>query len=135
MKHGRFLTLVLGAASIAGVPMIAAAAPQQRDADRAAEKSGSPQYHFRQADTEKLRQNYKNAGQVDMDHRNMYRERYVVGGHLPDDWRKNIHPVPANLIRELPPIPAGCAIGYIDGYCVVYSIATLEIVEVVDLSS
>jgi hypothetical protein len=65
----------------------------------------------------------------------MYRDHYVAGGHLPDDWKNHMHAVPAALIRELPPIPAGCAIGYIDGYCVVYVPATLEIVDVIDLSS
>ena len=133
MNYGRFLALALAAVSVTGVPMMAA--PQQRDADRATAKSSSTQYHFRQEDTDKLRQNYKNAGHVDMDHRNMYRDRYVVGGHLPDDWKKNIHPVPVKLMGDLPPVPAGCAIGYIDGYCVVYNIATLQILDVVDLSS
>jgi hypothetical protein len=44
-----------------------------------------------------------------------------------------MHAVPVALVRDLPAIPPGCAIGYIDGYCVVYDPGTLEIVDVVDL--
>jgi Ni/Co efflux regulator RcnB len=132
MKHTRFLAAILGAAGIVGVPItsaVANAAPQR------GQESQRREYHFRQEDAPKLRQNYKDIGHVDAAHRTMHHDRYVAGGHLPDDWRKHIHPVPAALIRELPPVPAGCTIGYIDGYCVVYDPGTLEIIDVIDLSS
>lgn len=127
----RFLAAILGAASVTALPVItqvAKAAPQERRENQKRE------YHFRSEDAGKLRDQYKDIDRIDTAHRNMHRERYVAGGHLPDDWRKHIRPVPAALIRELPPIPRGCEISYIDGYCVVYDPGTLEIVEVIDLS-
>ena len=131
MTKTKVLAAILGAASLTGIPALSPlvnAAPQRR------EDSQKREYHFRQEDTAKLRQSYNEINRVDMAHRNVNRERYVAGGHLPDDWRNHIHPVPAALIRELPPIPAGCEIGYIDGYCVVYDPGTLEIIDLMDLS-
>ncbi|HLX44622.1 MAG TPA: hypothetical protein VKR43_14350 [Bryobacteraceae bacterium] len=130
MSKTRFLALIFGTASMIAIPAtsVYAETPQER-AHQARE------YHFRQDDAAKLREHYKDIGHIDKSHREQHRSSYVAGGHLPDDWKKHIRPVPAAMIHELPPIPAGCAIGYIDGYCVVYVPGTLEIVDVIDLAS
>ena len=129
MNKTRFLALVLATGAMVAAPATSAFAypPQER------EHQSARQYHFRQEDAAKLREHYKDLAHVDKNHRDQYRERYVAGGHLPDDWKKHLRPVPAAVLHELPPIPAGCAIGYIDGYCVVYVPGTLEVVDVIDL--
>lgn len=58
---------------------------------------------------------------------------FAAGDHLPGNWRAEIRPVPKNVIAELPAIPAGLAVGYYDGYAVVYNPNTGVIVEVLDL--
>jgi hypothetical protein len=123
MSKHRILTAILGGAmvSVTIVPPVLAA-PQEHQAAK-------HEYHFRQEDAGKLKENYKGRAKVDWEHR----EHFVAGGRLTGDWHKRLERVPAALIKELPPIPAGCAIGYIDGYCVVYDPGTLEIVDVIDL--
>jgi hypothetical protein len=130
MTNTRLLALVLGTAAMVAAPATSVFAypPQER------EHQAGKEYHFRQEDSAKLREHYKDLAHVDKAHREQYRTGYVAGGHLPDDWKKHLRPVPASVIHEMPPIPAGCAIGYIDGYCVVYVPGTLEIVDVIDLS-
>ena len=125
----RFLIAILASVSTAAISIPVNAAPQR------VQENEKREYHFRQEDAPKLRENYKNMSRVDTQHRNLNHARYVAGGHLPDDWRKHIQPVPAAVVRELPPVPRGCLIGYIDGYCVVYDPTTLEIIDVLDLSS
>lgn len=88
-----------------------------------------PEYHFREEDSPKLREQYKEIDKVDRGHR----EHFVVGGRLPGDWRHHIRPVPVEVIHELPPIPAGYEVGYYDGYAVVYDPATGYTLEVLDL--
>lgn len=119
----RLIVSVLGAALVAvtPVPALLGAPPQHREQKR--------EYHFRQEDAGRLREHYKGRSHVDWNHR----EHFVAGGHLPGDWRRRIEPVPRVVLRELPPIPAGLSIGYINGYCVVYDPVTLEIVDVLDL--
>jgi hypothetical protein len=135
MFKTRFLAripLILGMAGfiLSPVSSIYADPPQEHSREKAAHE-----YHFRQEDAGKLREHYKDIDHIDREHRTMHHERYVAGGHLPDDWKRHIHPVPAALIHELPPVPHGLAIGYIDVYCVVYEPGTLEIVDVIDLAS
>jgi hypothetical protein len=124
MTKAHLLAAVLGTAALFCAPAAPAfAAPQERG------EKAKPEYHFRQEDTAKLKQNYKGRAKVDWDHR----EHLVAGGRLPNNWRAHLEPVPKAVIAELPPVPAGCAIGYINGYAVVYDPATLEIIDVVDL--
>jgi Ni/Co efflux regulator RcnB len=124
MNKTRILRAIVGGAMVAvtAVPTTFAAPQEKREGVK-------HEYHFRQEDAAKLKEHYKGRAKVDWDHR----EHWAAGGRLTGDWRKHLEPVPAALIRELPPIPAGCAIGYIDGYCVVYDPGTFEIVDVIDL--
>jgi hypothetical protein len=124
MKRSILATAIIGGALVAVTPISTAfGAPQERREENGAKR----EYHFRQEDAAKLKQNYH--AKVDVAHRS----QLVAGGRLPSDWRGRIEPVPQAVISELAPIPAGCAIGYLDGYCVVYDPGTLEIVDVIDL--
>lgn len=111
------------------------ASPDRQDAKReqGANREGehkAAEYHFRKEDGPKLRQHYKGIEKVDRARRAEYR----IGARLPDDWRRRMHPVPAAVIRELPPLPPGYAVGYFDGYCVAYDPTTLMIADVIDLA-
>ncbi|HLW76950.1 MAG TPA: hypothetical protein VKS01_08185 [Bryobacteraceae bacterium] len=115
---------------------ISYAAPQQeaqREAQPAQREQGKREYHFRTQDQAKLREhyraNFKTGDKVDMDHRVHFR----AGEKLPEGWRDRLHPVPEVVMQDLPPIPAGMEIGYLDGYAVVYDPAAGEIVEVLDV--
>ena len=119
------LTLCTAGFILGPVSSVQAYSPQEHRAH---------EYHFRHEDAGKLREHYKDIEHIDRDHRTMHHDRYVAGGRLPDDWKRHIHPVPAAMIRELPPVPRGLAIGYIDGYCVVYDPGTLDIVDTLDLA-
>jgi hypothetical protein len=128
MKRSTIAAAILSGAMVAVTPVpqaFGAPAPQERRDETTAKH----EYHFRQEDAAKLKGAYKGRAKVDMAHR----ENLVAGGRLPGDWRGRIEPVPQAVIAELPAIPAGCAIGYLDGYCVVYDPGTLEIVDVIDL--
>jgi hypothetical protein len=126
MKRSILTTAIISGALVAVTPISPAfGAPQERREENTAKH----EYHFRQEDAGKLRENYKGRAKVDMAHR----EHFVAGGRLSGNWRARLEPVPRTVVAELPPIPAGCAIGYIDGYCVVYDPSTLEIVDVIDL--
>ncbi len=118
--------LALGAGlAIAPTVSVAFAAPQREHA--------VAQYHFRAADQAKLRDhyrgNFRQTDHIDVAHRTAFR----VGMRLSGDWRARIHPVPEAIIGELPPIPAGLEIGYLDGYAIVYDPGTGEIVETLDV--
>jgi hypothetical protein len=126
MKHS-ILIIALGAGlAIAPTVSVATAAPPQRE--RAA-----AQYHFRAADQAKLREhyqgNFRENDHIDVAHRAGFR----VGARLNGDWRARIHAVPEAIVGELPAIPAGLAIGYLDGYAIVYDPNTGEIVETLDV--
>jgi Ni/Co efflux regulator RcnB len=129
MKKAPWIVLAAGGLVMALLPGSSAApfAPQERH--EAQEHRG--EYHFRQEDGAKLRQHYKNIEHVDVSHR----PQYVAGGRLPADWHHRLHPVPAAIIRELPPPPPGYVFGYMDGYCVVYDPTTLLIADVIDLAT
>ena len=127
MKHS-ILIVALGAGlAMAPAVSVATAAPAPQRERAAA------QYHFRAADQDKLREhyrgNFRESDHVDVAHRAGFR----VGARLSGDWKARIHPVPEAIIGELPPVPAGLAIGYLDGYAIVYDPNTGEIVESLDV--
>jgi Ni/Co efflux regulator RcnB len=126
-------TLLLAAVSTLAMACLPAIYAQERhdDAQHAQAQQHAAEYHFRQEDAPKLREHYKKIEHVDVAHR----PEYVAGGHLPADWHKRLHPVPAAIIRELPPPPPGYVFGYFDGYCVVYNPTTLLIADVIDLAT
>lgn len=127
------IPLILGAAGFILSPISSVQAYPPQEHSR--EEHRAHEYHFRHEDAGKLREHYKDIEHIDREHRTMHHDRYVAGGRLPDDWKRHIHPVPAAMIRELPTVPRGLAIGYIDGYCVVYDPGTLEIVDTLDLAN
>jgi hypothetical protein len=51
-------------------------------------------------------------------------------GHLPPGWEKKVQPFPVVLEQRLPPVCAGCARGYMDGYAVVYQPQSRVIIDV-----
>jgi Ni/Co efflux regulator RcnB len=126
MKNIRVATLVLGITGLVVTPGFAQKppAPEQNQGQKA-------DYHFRKEDSAKLRQHYDNIKQVDT----RSRHELTSGGRLPDDWKGRMRPVPADVIRELAPPPAGYVFGYIDGYCVVYDPNTGYIADVIDLTN
>lgn len=126
MRISRVATLFLGGVLAAVVAVPSFAAPQDR---QRGEEHQNREYHFRSADKAKLQKSYPDRSHVDWNHR----EHFVRGGHLPADWHDRIRPVPEAVIRELPPIPAGCEVGYLDGWAVVYDPTTGEIIETLDL--
>lgn len=106
---------------------LAYAAPQERQEHK------EHSYHFRDQDGAKLREHYR-ANFRTGDHIDMGRRvHFTVGARMPDDWKTRMHPVPEVIVRELPPVPSGLEIGYLDGYAVVYDPSTAEIVEVLDV--
>jgi hypothetical protein len=126
---GRMIKTRLILATVTAVGLLvpqtfASPVPQERG-----EQKKAAEYHFRQEDSAKLREHYKDIEKVDRNNR----PHYVSGGRLPDDWKHRIHPVPAAVIRELPPIPAGYLAGYIDGFAVVYDPNTGLILDVIDV--
>jgi Ni/Co efflux regulator RcnB len=129
----RTLFAVLALAGLMSLPTPTLLGSQEKKDDHGANREGErgkAEYHFRPEHAEKLRQNYKHIEKVDVAHRSEYR----AGGRLPDDWRKRMHPVPVAVVRELPPLPPGYAVGYFDGYCVAYDPTTLLIADVIDLA-
>ncbi len=125
IKHSLIATAIGAALAIAPIATVAVAAPPLQE--RAHE------YHFRAGDQAKLREhyrgNFREGDHIDVAHRSGFR----VGVRLGGDWRARIHPVPEVILRDLPPIPAGLAIGYLDGYAIVYDPETGEIVETLDV--
>ncbi len=124
MINMRIAALLLGAAGL-----VAPAYSQKEPAEQ--RQNQKAEYHFRKEDGAKLRQHYNNIGRVDVHSRHAL----VSGGRLPDDWKGRMNPVPADVIRELPPVPTGYVFGYIDGYCVAYDPTTLYIADVIDLTN
>lgn len=56
-------------------------------------------------------------------------KKYYRTGQLPPGWEKRIQPLPYQVERGLPPAPAGCARGYVDGYAVVYQPQTRVVLD------
>jgi hypothetical protein len=61
------------------------------------------------------------------------RHQLFVGGFVPRTFVDWIQPIPPQLMVYMPPVPPGHAIGYFDGYCMVYDPYTLQIESVIDL--
>ncbi len=61
------------------------------------------------------------------------RPHFIVGGYFPHQYVTYLQPIPPEVITYLPPVPPGYAMGYYDGYTVVYDPATYLIVSVLDL--
>ena len=131
MKKTILIAATLGLAAAISLP--AQERPQEeRGQERAKQdQKGHAEYHFRQEDAPKLRQNYKNIEHVDAKNRG----HYAAGERLPNDWHKRMHPVPQTVIAELPPPPPGYVFGYVDGYCVAYDPNTGYVADVIDLSN
>jgi hypothetical protein len=65
---------------------------------------------------------------------NRYRRpHFYAGGFFPQIWVGNIQPIPPELLMYMPPVPPGYAVGYYDGYCIVYDPNSLYILSVIDL--
>ncbi len=87
-------------------------------------------YQFRDEDKTRLRQHYQHSiAKVNRDHR----PNFAAGGYLAPAYRKSITRAPDSVVRYLPPPPPGYAVGYYQGYTVVYDPATFLILNVVDL--
>ena len=61
------------------------------------------------------------------------RPHFYPGGYFPRQYVTMIQPIPPDIITYLPPVPPGYAIGYYDGYTVVYDPTTFLIASVLDL--
>jgi hypothetical protein len=91
---------------------------------------GRPSYQFRSQDTGRLRQHYQGGfGRIDRSHR----PQFARGGYVSRTYWGDFQPVPSSLLVYLPAVPAGYAIGYYDGYVVVYDPTTYLIVAVLDI--
>jgi Ni/Co efflux regulator RcnB len=135
MTKTGFLTVLAGATLAVAPSMLAQPAQQdseQRERARP-EQQAKREYHFRTEDHARLREHYRTSfrdnDKIDVAHR----PRFVVGGKLPGDFRVRFHPLPEVIVHELPAIPAGLEVGYVDGYAVVYDPVSLEIIEVLDV--
>jgi hypothetical protein len=62
-----------------------------------------------------------------------YRKKYYRTGKLPPGWEKRFRPFPPAVTQRLPPAPAYCDRGYVDGYAVVYDRRTRVIVDLIDV--
>jgi hypothetical protein len=126
IKYRLIIAAAIGA-SFAITPVLTAA-PQERR-----EEHKSREYHFREGDATKLREhyraNFREGDRIEASHR----VRIIAGGHLPGDWKVRIHRVPEVILRDLPPIPTGLEVGYLDGYAIVYDPVTGEVVEMLDV--
>lgn len=91
---------------------------------------GRPSYQFRSQDTGRLRQYYQGRfGRINRSHR----PRFSRGGYIPRTYWGDFQPVPSSLLVYLPAVPPGYAIGYYDGYVVVYDPTTYLIISVLDI--
>ena len=61
------------------------------------------------------------------------RKKYYRTGTLPPGWQKKLQPFSPDLVRQLPPPPANCDRGYIDGVAVVYDRTSRVILDSIDL--
>jgi|GEM_PF-1651461 len=91
---------------------------------------GHANYQFRSNDQSRLRQYYQGGfGKINRGRR----PHFYRGGYIGLPYRTYIQPVPYSLIGYLPPVPPGYALGYYDGYVVVYDPATYVILSVLNL--
>ena len=89
-----------------------------------------PVYNFRPNDRSYLRRYYlRNLGYINRANR----PRFLVGGFFPFAYISYLTPLPPQLYGYLPPPPPGYAMGYYDGYVVIYDPVSYYIANVVDL--
>lgn len=89
-----------------------------------------PSYNFRPNDRDSLRRYYQSR------FRSINRSRrpvFSIGGFFPYASIQYLSPLPASLYGTLPPPPPGYAMGYYDGYVIVYDPVSYVIVNVIDL--
>lgn len=65
--------------------------------------------------------------------RPIHRHHLYVGGFFPFTYLPEMQLIAYDLMEYLPPVPAGYAMGYYDGYGLVYDPQTLQIVSLIDL--
>jgi Ni/Co efflux regulator RcnB len=87
-------------------------------------------FHFRPEHERALRSHYSGPKQIPQKYRH---HEFSRDRHLPPGWQSRIRPVPVAAYRELPPIPANCSVGYLDGYAVVYDKRSQVIVDALRL--
>jgi hypothetical protein len=92
--------------------------------------SNRPSYSFRPNDRAYLHRYYLSRLRA-INRAN--RPRFVIGGFFPYAYIPDIAPLPPNVYGYLPPPPPGYAMGYYDGYVVVYDPVTYFIINVIDL--
>ena len=56
-------------------------------------------------------------------------KKYYRTRELPPDWDRRVQPLPYEVERGLPPVPPGCARGYVDGYAVIYQPRTHFVID------
>jgi hypothetical protein len=107
-------------------------APPPRPSSARPPNAGRPGYTFRPSDRDRMRRYYaRNLGYINR----ARRPRFVIGGYIPLGDRRYFTPVPAPLLGYLPPPPPGYAVGYFQGYCVVYDPVTFALLNFIDLLS
>lgn len=92
--------------------------------------SNRPSYSFRPNDRTYLHRYY--LSRLNAINR-ANRPRFVIGGFFPYGYIPYLSPLPPDVYGYLPPPPPGYAMGYYDGYVVVYDPVTYFIVNVIDL--
>jgi hypothetical protein len=102
---------------------------EQGNRGEASQRDRSAQYHFKGDEKVKLRSSYKGIDRVNRSQRVTIVRQQV----LPVEVQTRIEPVPVEVAGYLPPAPEGFAIGFLDGYCVVYDPNTFFVLEVLDL--
>ncbi len=89
-----------------------------------------PPYQWRPNDWDYLHRYYnRNLGYISRAGRPIW----IVGGFIPYAYIPYLTPLPPHLYGYLPPPPPGYAMGYFQGYVVVYDPRTGFIVNVIDL--
>lgn len=89
-----------------------------------------PSYNFRPSDPAYLRKYY--TAKLARIHP-AQRTRVVIGGYFPWLDIRYIERLPSHVYSYLPAPPRGYALGYYDGYVLVYSPTTFYIANVIDL--
>jgi hypothetical protein len=88
-----------------------------------------PSYHFGNSRSYLRRYYGRNLGYINRANR----PRFAIGGFFPFAFIPFLTPVPVTIYGQVPPPPPGYAMGYYDGYVVVYDPASYFIADVVDL--
>lgn len=57
-------------------------------------------------------------------------KKFYRTGQLPPGWQKKMQPFPHVIEEQLPPLPEGCARGYMNGFAVVYQPRSGVIVDI-----